>query len=96
MPTHHTPNSMTADPYLLRTPGLLHRVDTAQLGQRDGVAVGACCIHDDCNRGRTCPQRLQQPARQGLLRAARQWLAAVAVFVVVSVAQVVMGKPQDH
>jgi hypothetical protein len=36
--------------------GYLHRVDTSQLGERDGVSVGGCCNHD-CNEGRDCPQR---------------------------------------
>lgn len=34
----------------------LHRVDASQLGQRDGVPVGACCT-GDCSQGRDCPER---------------------------------------
>jgi hypothetical protein len=35
---------------------VLHRVDTSQLGERDGVSVGGCCTHE-CNEGRDCPER---------------------------------------
>ena len=34
----------------------LHRVDTSQLDERDGVSVGGCCSHE-CNEGRDCPAR---------------------------------------
>lgn len=34
---------------------LVHRVDTSQLGRRDGVSVGGCCTND-CNQGRDCPR----------------------------------------
>ena len=34
----------------------LHRVDTSQLGERDGVSIGACCT-GDCSQGRDCPER---------------------------------------
>ena len=90
---HRTP-SLTGEPLLLHR-GVLHRVDSTQLTERDGVAVGACC-NQDCSQGDTCPQRPQQPARPGLLRPALQWLATAAVFVVLALATVVMGKPQDH
>jgi hypothetical protein len=36
----------------------LHRVDTSQMSQRDGVSVGGCCTHE-CNEGRDCPQRIE-------------------------------------
>ena len=36
--------------------GLMRRVDTSQLGERDGVSVGDCCNHE-CNEGRECPER---------------------------------------
>jgi len=34
----------------------LHRVDTSQLGERDGASIGACCT-GDCSQGRDCPER---------------------------------------
>lgn len=37
--------------------GLMRRVDTSQLGERDGVSVGGCCNHE-CNEGRDCPERI--------------------------------------
>jgi hypothetical protein len=36
----------------------MNRVDTSQLGERDGVSVGGCCSHE-CNEGRDCPQRIE-------------------------------------
>ena len=36
----------------------LHRFDTAQLGERDGVSIGACCT-GDCSQGRDCPERIE-------------------------------------
>lgn len=38
--------------------GLMRRVDTSQLGERDGVSVGGCCNHE-CNEGRDCPERIE-------------------------------------
>ena len=40
---------------------IMHRVDTSQMGERDGVSVGGCCHCDvsdfNCNQGRDCPKR---------------------------------------
>jgi hypothetical protein len=60
----HTP--LTSDPLLL------HRVDTSQLGDRDGVSVGGCCPSDYSE------PRVFQQSRQALedaeqMAAIREW-----------------------
>jgi hypothetical protein len=77
----HTP--LTSDPLLL------HRVDTSQLGDRDGVSVGGCCNHD-CREGRDCPndadfyadiERLKNAGRAAACIAGVILVLAVGVFV---------------
>jgi hypothetical protein len=77
----HTP--LTSDPLLL------HRVETSQLGNRDGVSVGGCCNHD-CREGRDCPndadfyadiERLKNEGRAAAYIAGVLLLLVVMAFV---------------
>lgn len=59
----------------------LHRVDTSQLANDDGVSVGGCCTHD-CNEGRNCPNREEgDPYSGGALLIAVLIVAALCLLV---------------
>jgi hypothetical protein len=72
----HTP--LTSDPLLL------HRVDTSQLGDRDGVSVGGCCNHD-CREGRDCPNDADFYADIERLKNAGRAAACIAGVILVLV-----------
>ena len=56
----------------------LHRVDTAQLGERDGVSVGGCCTHE-CSQGRDCPER--ESGEMPLIDSVLLWVACCVLLI---------------
>ena len=56
----------------------LHRIDTSQMGQRDGVSVGACCT-GDCSQGRDCPER--ESSEMPLIDSVLLWVACCVLLI---------------